>query len=146
MNERGAILVQFGLLTVGLYGIAALTIDMGFVIHAQETMQVAADGAALEGLRFRDAASDEVERRLRVRSLVQWQFDDDFDPTDGDTRQFGAGPLLVLDGGLPDSNALATLSFDPAAPVWDPLLELNLADAPHGDMVAGVFDIHEVPG
>jgi len=54
--------------------------------------------------------------------------------------------VIGLSGGFAGIQAAATLEFDPSAPtVYDPSLELNLADAIYGDLVAGVFDRTE-PG
>ena len=44
-------LVLFVMLFVGIMGLAALVIDMGFARLAQREMQTAVDSAALEGLR-----------------------------------------------------------------------------------------------
>src|SRR5438270_13088361 len=47
-------LIQMFFYVLMLMGIAALTIDMGYVRLTQSLMQNAADSAALEGLRQRD--------------------------------------------------------------------------------------------
>lgn len=139
MRQRGLILVQFALLLVALLASAALVVDVGLALLAQASLQTAADSAALEGLRFRDADGDEG-RRARVAALVARSFDDDLDPSNGDALNVGAGPLLELSGGEPGSNALATLSA-PSPPVYDPVLEANFPDnAANGDQVAGSFE------
>jgi hypothetical protein len=53
-NRDGNVLVVFAFLVFACMAIAALVIDVGFARLTQHEMQTAAEGAALEGLRFRD--------------------------------------------------------------------------------------------
>jgi hypothetical protein len=147
-RDGGVVLVQFALMFVALMGIAAMTVDLALASLSQQEMQAASDGAALEGMRKRDdpanPAGDDTARRVAASRSVSWAFDDDLDPSDGDALQFGAGPVLVVAGGVPGSNALATLTFgDP--PVYKPVLAVNAANELSGDLVAGTFDPAQDP-
>lgn len=123
------------LLLFGIFGIAAVTIDLGLVTLSRVQMQNAADSAALEGLRQRDALGD-AGRRDAARDLVANMFDDDLNPVNGDVRNLGAGPNLSAQGGLNGINASAQLAIgDPL--VYKPALQTNAANEVHGDMVAG---------
>lgn len=144
--------VLFVLLIWGFLGIAALVVDWGYVTLSRIQMQNAAEMAAIEGLRLRDANPDQTQsdfdRREAASKLVSWTFDDDFLETSSDALQFGAGPDITLSGGSEALNANQGLSLD-AVPVYKPTLEHNLGvdeeGAPvgneaHGDMVSGTFD------
>lgn len=105
----GTVLVIVALLLVAIFGLAALVIDLGLARLTQRQMQVAADGAALEGLRYRDFAPESTEanaaqrnmlRRLRVARRIGEHFDDDLSFTAGDVMQMGAGPILHFSGGV----------------------------------------------
>lgn len=63
-------LVQFALTAFALFGIAALTIDMGLARLTQSQMQTAADSAALEGVRFRNVSEDGFESDCRRRQAA----------------------------------------------------------------------------
>ena len=94
-------LVQVVLVVFALFAMLALVIDVGYARLTQAQMQNAADAAALEGLRMRDAGGDpaasDIQRRTAANSLVHWTFDDDFNTTNGDPDyQFGAGPIIDL--------------------------------------------------
>ena len=56
-NRAGYVLVLFAMMFLGLLGLAALVIDMGFARLAQRQMQTAVDSAALEGLRWQGDAT-----------------------------------------------------------------------------------------
>jgi len=64
----------FAPLLLALLGIAALAVDLGMVTATQARMQVAADVAAVEGLRWQhaSAALSESERRQHAREPVAW--------------------------------------------------------------------------
>lgn len=140
--RRGTVLILFALLSVGLMGLAALLIDMGIARLTQQQMQMAADTAALEGLRGRDATTLDPNRAF-AGELVQSLFDDDLDPSNGDAWSFGAGPRLVLTDtpGLSDItnlNAGQLLTVEEPR-VYKPALQANAADEVSGDLVSGSF-------
>jgi hypothetical protein len=152
-------LVQLALIVFGLFGILAAIVDMGFVRLTQVQMQVAADSAAMEGLRARDSQPDgagsidgfrsDCMRRLIARDLVQWTFDDDFNLSE-DARSFGAGPNVKFTDGVDTLSAYQFMSVpatddpDPAfrgGRTFKPYLQLNQsANAAYGDMVSGSFN------
>ena len=151
-NRRAYTLVVFAMLMFAFFGFAALVIDIGFARLAQRQMKSAVDTAALEGLRGRDndgVADPDTTRRLTASEFVALTFDDDLLPSAGDTRNFGAGPVVTLTGGAGDPNLNASqLLTIPATPVYKPRrsdgqpgLELNLGNIVHGDLVAGSFDL-----
>ena len=136
-------LVLFVLLVWGMLGMAALTIDWGFVTLTRVQMQNAVDTAVLEGLRQRDAlglpdGTSDTARREAAGNFVSWHFDNDLDLETDDPFQFGAGPQLQLDGGLTEFNASQQLSVSDS-PVYKPSLESNPTNASHGDVVSGEF-------
>ena len=152
-------LTQVVLIVFAIFAVLSLVIDIGYarVTHAQ--MQQAADVAALEGLRNRDVgvlnpvtgvsannpfASDCI-RRIAANRAVRWVFDDNFDPTDGDEYQFGAGPRVEISEGVTNLHALQTVSV-PEVPVYKPDLQLNQLNDVHGDMVSGRFCYTAEPG
>jgi hypothetical protein len=150
-QRRGYTLVLVVMLLAGLMALAGLVIDVGLARVAQRQMQTAVDAAALEGLRYRDEAPtwdssqppDEF-RRQQASQIVEWVFDDDFDTTNGDPLQFGAGPVLELSGGYGSEELAGSQLLEvPDTPVYKPAdeaaLELNAADAVQGDMVAGDY-------
>ena len=143
-------LVQIALIAFALSGLLSLAIDIGYARLSQSQMQNAADSAALEGLRQRDAvrnpangnpiayASDCV-RRAAANRMVHWTFDDDFDYASGDPDyQFGGGPVLGLDDGVTNLHALQTVTV-PDPHVYKPDLQMNQQNAVYGDMVSGRF-------
>lgn len=157
-RRGGYVLVLVALMLVGLFGLAALTIDLGLARATQVSMQTAADAAALEGLRGRDdlgwtddalqtpgvavdATARDAARRGRASALVAVTFDDDLDPSNGDALALGAGPVLGHDAGTGDWHAsqLLTVDADPAARVYDPRLEANAGDDEAGDLLAGAW-------
>lgn len=138
-SRRGVVLVQFALLTVVLLGLAALSSDLGLARNAGGAMQSAVDSAALEGLRWSDQTTDSV-RRERAAELVRFSFDGDGETaTEGDYEnvddRIGAGPVLqvVSAGGVVGAGGLVPGSLG----VYKPNPALNLANALHGDLVAG---------
>ncbi len=97
-------LVQVALFIFAMSAMLSLVIDIGYAHLTQGQMQSAADSAAIEGIRQRDAvanaAAADAARREAVNTVVGWTFDDNFDPTDGDADyQFGAGPIIDLTEG-----------------------------------------------
>jgi hypothetical protein len=122
------------MLSFALLAIAALTIDLGLVVLTRRQMQTGVDPAALDGLRFRDAyppqwidpstgslaasivsaiqsetgnssapTQDEI-RRWAAQQMVVNTFDDDLNTADGDSSNFGAGPVISFEDspGIPD--------------------------------------------
>ena len=121
--RRGYVLVYFAMLSFALMAVAALTIDMGFVLLSRRQMQMGVDPAALDGLRFRDAyppqwidpnnpgqlyasiqsaiqaenaspSTQDNVRRWAAQQIVVDTFDDDLNTADGDTSNYGAGPVV----------------------------------------------------
>jgi len=128
------VLVQAALLLFGICAVAALTLDLGYATLARVQMQNAADSAAIEGLRFRDALPD-AQRRAKASEMAEWIFDDDFDLS-SDAKQLGAGPVVGLSAGQSDLNAFQTVQ---SIGVYKPALKPNLANEIDGDIVAGTF-------
>ena len=136
-----------------LFGIAAMTIDLGLVYLTQVQMQNAADTAALEGLRGRDAAGD-VGRRAAAANLVSWNFQNGFQspydssctPTPGfapitEEKILGAGPDVQFVPDTSDGTELnAHQQIDVAnSGVYQPLLQCNPGNVQSGDLVSGTF-------
>jgi hypothetical protein len=152
-------LTQVVLIVFAMFGVLALVIDIGYARVTRAQMQQAADVAALEGLRNRDvgvinpatgvgaanAFASDCLRRIAAHRAVHWVFDDNFDPTDGDPYQFGAGPRVELSEGVTNLHALQTMSV-PDVPVYKPDLQLNQLNDVHGDMVSGRFCYTVEPG
>jgi hypothetical protein len=132
------VLVQVALFIFAMSAMLSLIIDIGYAHLTQGQMQGAADSAAIEGIRQRDALADPA-RRDAVNNIAGWTFDDNFDPTDGDAGyQFGAGPIIDLTEGATSLHGMQTSSV-PEVHVYKPNLQSNLANAPEGDMVSGRF-------
>ena len=136
-------LAQFALIAFALCATLSLIVDIGYARLTQAQMQNAADAAALEGLRYRDAAADpadsDLQRRTAASVAAARVFDDDLDPTNGDPDfNFGAGPIIDLTDGLTALHGSATMTV-PDVHVYKPNLQLNQDNAVHGDMVSGRF-------
>src|SRR5215467_11332614 len=101
----------------------SIIIDIGYVRVTQAQMQTAADAAALEGLRAavtNDPTLNDLPRRTEANLFVQWTFDDDMDPSNGDPDyQFGAGPVVATTDGVTSLQALQTVSV-PDVHVYKP--------------------------
>jgi len=152
-------LTQVVLIVFAIFAVLSLVIDIGYARITQSQMQQAADVAALEGLRNRDVGivnpttgvsannpfASDCMRRIAANHAVRWVFDDNFDPTDGDEYQFGAGPRVELSEGATTLHALQAVSV-PEVPVYDPDLQLNQLNDVHGDMVSGRFCYVAEPG
>jgi Putative Flp pilus-assembly TadE/G-like len=136
-GRRGTVLVYFAFMVFALMGIAALVIDLGMALATRRQMQTAADTAALEGLRARDAETDQ-QRRQDASTLVTYHFDDNLNPQDGDPWPFSAGPVVQFSGGL-QFGAAQTLTVGPP---YKPVLQLNLDNDMTGDLVSGTY----IPG
>lgn len=144
---------QVALIAFALLGLMSLVIDFGLVRITQAQMQIAADTAAIEGLRQRDIAvvnpatfqtltdpfATDCLRRTAAYRVARSVFDDDLDLTSEDPRyNLGAGPVLELTAGVGSMSALQTISV-PEPRVYDPYLQLNQQNAVEGDMVSGRF-------
>ena len=141
-DRAGYALVLFLMMVFGLMGLAALVIDLGFARLAQRQMQTAVDSAALEGLRLarflatgirpviqldglRGMSAKYLQHQIsrrwtnKARRWVASQmaantFDDDLDPTNGDTGQYGAGPVVDFTGGVGPTELAASQTCRPA--------------------------------
>jgi hypothetical protein len=126
------------MIALALCAMLSMIVDIGYARISQAQMQNAVDTAAIEGLRKRDAG-DEVSRRTAAGNLVNYTFDDDFDPTDGDPDyNFGAGPSIDLTDGQTSLHG-AQVATIPDVHVYKPTLQANLDNETAGDMVSGVF-------
>ncbi|GIW98527.1 MAG: hypothetical protein KatS3mg111_1860 [Pirellulaceae bacterium] len=162
-RRRGYTLVFFAMMLFGIMALAALVIDIGFARLAQQQLRIAADSAAVEGLRG-EGIIDYDDRREAARSFVHWHFDDDLDSTgtypadddgafDDGSGQFGAGPLVQFSGGAGDASLVASqlMEIDRGSPVYKPqvgdgppsasgsfrvALRRGATDAPDGDLYA----------
>jgi hypothetical protein len=144
------VLVQIALIAFALSGLLSLAIDIGYARLTQSQMQNAADSAALEGLRQRDAVRNPVNgnpiayasdclRRAAANRMVHRTFDDDFDYASGDPDyQFGGGPVINVTDGVTSVHALQTVTV-PDQHVYKPDLQMNQQNQVHGDMVSGRF-------
>jgi hypothetical protein len=151
-NEE-IVLIQLCFAILMLVGVAALTVDLGIVRLTQVQMQNAADSAALEGLRQRDALGDS-RRRLATCQMAAWNFDGSFgshcQPGESDfeglgsTAQgepwLGAGPVVTMNSAGLALNAGQTMDVS-ASGVYKPVLQSNSGDpqVESGDMVSGCF-------
>ena len=131
-------LIQIIFFILMLLGVAALIVDMGIAGLTQSQMQNAADTAALEGLRQRDAEMfsvndptrgtwDDKQRREYAASLINGR---------------EAGPVLQFRGAGLAGELNAAQTLDAAATTtYMPTLQTNVDNNhPHGDMVAGQYD------
>jgi len=89
---------------------------------------------------------DCVRRWLASQNVVQ-HFDSDFDPQSSDTVSLGAGPVMSVTGGIGPAELAASAlievtadrAYRPQQASGAPGLELNLENAPAGDLVAGTW-------
>ena len=130
--------VFIALLLFTFFAFGGLVSDLGLVRLTQRQMNTSSDAAALEGMRLSDAVS-ETDRRAAARDALRAHFDDDFDVTASDAYRLGAGPVVVLSGGVGSMAANQKVDVAPSV-VYEPQPALNLANAAHGDMVGGWFD------
>ena len=151
-------LVQVALVAFAMLALLGLVVDTGMLHLTHGQMQTAADGAAIEGIRNRDAvlqagpggvpvpnafASDCIRRTVATR-LAAAQFDDTLYAVDGEPgSRFGAGPVIGRTAGYTTLHAGQTIT---AADPYDPRLQLNQQNAVYGDMVSGRFSYSADPG
>lgn len=114
-------LILIAMLVFGIFGIAALSVDLGIARLTQAQMQATADVAAIDGA----SLFGDSDQRSKTR---------DFVTTSGAT----AGPNVSVTGGHGDFNFSANLVLE-TPPAYLPALELNTANEVHGDMVTGTF-------
>ncbi len=157
-GERGVVLLLVALLSFSFFAILAWVIDLGFARLSHVQMDVATSAAALEGLRFRDEVTipNPIERDFQRRSMASYlaglPFDEDLYSHDlspyDDALQLGAGPVISMDDGFMGKVHAGRLVQPSPSPVYKPrssewtphsplALELNIANAPHGDLVTG---------
>lgn len=125
-RRRGYVLVLVAMLLFGLMAVAALVIDLGFARLTHQQMRTASDSAALEGLRGEgDSDLTYTDRQDSAEELVGWSFDDDLNPSNGDARNFGAGPQVEFVGGAGNAglNASQLIQIDPNAPTYKPSMQ-----------------------
>jgi hypothetical protein len=131
-RRGGYVLVLVALLLFGLMAMAALVIDLGFARLTQRQMQTAVDSAALEGLRGKvetEMPFAYSNRQTNASRILQFHFDDDLNPTNGDDGidgsggQFGAGPLAGFTNGAGDPSLFAsqTMTVDPGNITYKPV-------------------------
>jgi hypothetical protein len=144
-RRRGYALVIFALVFFCLMALGALVIDLGLARMTQRQMQTAADTAALEGLRGRDAAGTnaDVTRRENAARFADLVFDQDnvLDGTNATDQRWqdleAAKSNPELDERFLD---LAQDSAYNRAGLSDlPGLQTNEENLPTGDMAAGRF-------
>lgn len=86
-------------------------------------------------------------RRESASRMITTVFDDDFDATSGDSRQFGAGPVVAFSGGIgpPELAAAQTMVlsdsrvYKPHRADGTPGVEANRSNDGQGDLVAGTY-------
>lgn len=141
--QRGGVLVFVVFLILALMGFVGLVVDLGIVRAGQSSMQLGADLAALEGVRFRDVdpsspmASDAARRDLAALAALR-VFDEDLDPgTLPVDLLLGAGPTLST--GVEGIDSPAGGVLEAGAP-FVPALQSNAsANLRFGDLVAGTY-------
>ena len=144
-QRRGYVMVLLAMMLFGLFAMAAMVIDLGFARLTQRQMQIAANSAALEGLRGEgDPSMTYQDRQQAAENIVAWTFDDDLDPSNGDDGvagdggQFGAGPIVSFTGGAGDLslNASQLMSIDNNNTAYKPTMIRGAA------ATAGQFSVH----
>ncbi len=146
-------LIQIVFFILILFGVAALTVDLSLVHLAQTQMQTAADAAALEGLRGRDAidpndsqtcagfATTEGARRCAASEVAAASA---VEP--GFTLDAGTIPAATADPDLnpeqhlhPDKSGMYSLQLQPLQPNFTTGAAPS-AQKDYGDLVSGCFD------
>ena len=141
-GRRGTVLLQSVLVVFALMGLGALVVDLGIVRSTQRSLQIAADAAAIEGLRGRDAlaipADSDLARRTAASRVAALVFDEDADTaTPPDRLRLGAGPTLATNVAPAPGPPAGGLLTDGGP--YLPNLELNAGNAEVGDLVAGTY-------
>ena len=145
--RTGQTLILLLLMLFAIFGVLALTVDLGFVFLSRRSMQAAVNTGALEGGRFVEEQSRITgeETRINARILIRNVFDDDLDPTSNSTS-LGAGlsqGIVTNDSDgqtlLGTGNGTGALLSNRSDYVYRPTPELNLSNAVHGDLVVGDY-------
>lgn len=163
-RRNGYALVLFVLFVMIFVSMAGLVIGLGFARLSQQQMRTATDAAALEGLRWRDEIPGSIAMREDIvdafgkrptdpvdqiawrdevrRYLAAEMAERTFRDPDDRLETLGAGPMLDFSGGIPLTDDFrAAETFDiAAAPTYQPVLQPNAGNAPHGDMVKGKYE------
>ncbi|MBM3996910.1 MAG: hypothetical protein FJ303_22585 [Planctomycetes bacterium] len=167
-RRGGNVMALCALLLFVIFGVAALTIDIGLAMTARRQMQTATDSSAREGLRYRDEIPDWLKaqiddptsdiakgmaqdgidtsdkdqvRRWMTRAQINATYADLKDQNNDIVAQFGAGPEFTIDPGQGDANAFQTIHIPKQGDVvvYKPKVQLNLGNEKNGDIVAGTF-------
>ena len=158
MKRKGYTLVQFVFFMLMTMALATLVIDIGFATLTRRQMQTAVNMAAKEALRGPNGPTN-------AQKLVDAVFDDDFNPSNGDSYNLAPGPDLPYYDGtqltdefygsrryyLPDATDIP--ADRDAVGVWEPRDESgqpkhyigveNGDNDPSGDVVFGKYDESE---
>ena len=155
---RGAVLVQFAMLSWAIMGIMAVAIDLGMLRSVQSAMRTGTEAAALEGMRQRDsfdcpplalpddcALFRDLRRRIAARRALAQVYDEDLDlATRNVYSRLGVGGFI--DTGIDTTGELLPDGLDEDLDAYNPSdtgfipFQLNVDDNfAHGDMVAGDF-------
>jgi len=135
-RKKGSALVLFAILLFVMFAIAALVIDLGIMRLTQKQMKVSADGAALHGLRVRDSMT--MDDRMVAADHVSIVFDDDFNLA-SDDYNFGAGPIINVTPPNFDPINTGVQTLDSSPGPYDPVLQANVNNEPHGDILTGNY-------
>jgi Flp pilus assembly protein TadG len=138
-------LIQIAFFILMLFGVAALSIDLGLARLWQSQMQNAADTAALEGLRQRDAAPNptdcdpnrDTNRRCLAANMAAWAFDPALVPMP--TGGTGDSEIAFTDNGETDYMANQKYDAQTSSVYKPPRLQSNLTNEINGDMVSGTY-------
>ena len=155
-DRAGYVLVLFVMMFLGLMGLAALVIDLGFARLAQRQMQSAVDSAALEGLRWRDVqqggslppawlVNQDFQNQTggvsstgslspqQPDSVRRWAASNRvanlFTDLSGGSVQYGAGPVVNFSGGNGPADLAASQFMSPGAP---PVYQARRSDGTPG--------------
>ena len=109
-------------------------LPQGWLADADFQTQVGVSGTVAGSMSTQQC---EKVRRWAASRMAANTFDDDLDPTNGDTGQFGAGPVVDFTGGVGPPELAASQTMSPGVPpVYKPKradgtpgLELNSDDA-----------------
>lgn len=137
-QRRGTVLILVVMLLFALLAVAGLLIDLGMARLTQAHMQSVADAAAIEGGWELAGGSDAIDIR---QSIIQ--------RADEATESWGARRIEFEPGGfdLDDDGVFEsalTIDCETYGDPVKPALDANVANAPEGDIVFGVYDANSV--